>query len=233
MKIKPTLLALACAVSFTACAERSPYASQQPEYGFALHADEETYYDDKAKKEKLERETFKLNLIRVTDLRAPDSRAPLEEDYVIYDYQPGKLLSGLTDYIKSSMNKHMARGSADSQQLFLEVDVKKFQTSIEHMWFNRYGKYVVDIEMDVLVRDAKSRVLLRETVAERKDVKRYSYKGEMPTVKRDEREIKKVVKMVMDELTIDTGWMVHKAFNKQRKYYHPMRAEDEWLGSSK
>ncbi|MFT7434160.1 MAG: hypothetical protein ACI9TY_001808 [Alphaproteobacteria bacterium] len=227
MKITKILITLVLVLNLTACSS-SPF-TQGPEYGFALDWDEISFESDAAKNDTLKEEQFKLNLTRVTDLRSPEDRVPSDTSNIIYDYRPDHLVNGLEGYVKSSVNKYMNYPDDAQTQLGLEIDIKKFKTTVEHAWFKRYGQYRVDAEFEFLVRDADSRVLMRETVVVGDSQWRQAFKGALPSAKRDRNEMKKLVKTMMSDITLDLGWMVHSAFNQQRKYYHPMKELNEWV----
>jgi hypothetical protein len=222
MKFKNCLLALSLAVGLSACASTSPF-EQKVEYGFSLDWNDIVYQSDHAKKDTMREEQFKLNLLRVTDLRMPEDRIVLDEEHVIHDYQPAELVRGLEGYVSSSLNKYMSYPDNAGIQLGLELDIKKFHTAIEHGFLQRHGQYIVDIEVEFLVRDEQSRVLLREIVAVSKDVARGTFKGTLPSAARDKKEMRKILKEAMQDLTLDIGWTVHKAFDQQRKHYHPLK----------
>ena len=226
MNFKGHFLALGLGVMLTACAQTSPF-ERNAEYNFALDWNDVTYRSDAAKVDTMREEQFKLNLLRVTDLRSPKERLVLDEEHVIHNYQPATLVKGLEDYVYSSLNKYMAYPNDADIQLGLEVDVKKFYTAIEYGFLQRQGKYVVDIEVEILVRDEKSKVLMREMVDVSKEVARGTFKGQLPSAARDEREMRSILKGVMKDLTLDIGWAVHKAFDEQRKYYHPLKETTE------
>lgn len=218
MKLKLTLFALACAATVAGCSTSSPYAGQEKEYGYVFKEGKTLTEAEVAKRDELLKDTFKLNIVSVVDTRTPEFLSPLEDESIIYDYDPADLLNGLESYVGSVMNRHTARGSDKSTQLYMEVGIHKFKTTVEHMWFNRYGKYVADIELDVLVRDDKSRVIYKDRIEMRRDMNRYSYKSAFPSDKQDRREMKALVKNVMDGLTVDLGWDLRQAFKKYRKY---------------
>lgn len=227
MKFKNCFLALSLAVGLTACASTSPF-EKEVEYGFSLDWNDIVYQSDPAKRDTMREEQFRLNLLRVTDLRVPNDRIILDEEHIIHDYQPSSLVRGLESYVASSLNKYMTYPDDAGIQLGLELDIKKFHTAIEHAWFQRHGKYIVDIEVEFLVRDEQSRILMRETIGVTKDMARGTFKGILPSAERDKKEMRKILKEVMQDLTLDIGWSVHKAFDQQRKHYHPLKdsAED-------
>ena len=226
MKFKGHILALGLGVMLAACAQKSPF-ERSAEYNFALDWNDVTYRSDAAKLDAMREEQFRLNLLRVTDLRAPQERIILDKEETIRDYEPSELVAGLESYVASSLNKYMTYPSDAAIQLGLEVDIKKFQTAIEYGFFQRQGKYVVNVEAEYMVRDEQSRVLIRDRVKVGKNVARGNFKGSLPTDARDRAEMKKVLKDVMQDLSLDIGWSVHKAFDEQRKYYHPLKDEEE------
>lgn len=227
MNIKNLVLTAACLLAVAACSKPSSFQSGA-EYGFALDWNEISYKNDEAKKSALKKEQFKLNLLRVTDLRGPEARSPLEKNGMIYEYRPNQLVNGMEDYVFSSMNKYMRYSKDASVQLGLEVNIKRFETSIEHVFLNRLGEYRVNVELEFLVRDEDSRIIMREIVAVDDSKNRYPVKGSIPSSKRDRKEMKSLAKKVMADITLDMGWMVHNAFNKQRKYYHPLKEVTDW-----
>lgn len=226
MKFKGHLFALGCAVILSACASKSPF-EKEVEYGFALDWNDITYRSDAAKKDAMRDEQFRLNLHRVTDLRLPEDRIVLDDEHIIHDYQPSELVKGLEDYVHSSINKYMVYPNDADIQLGLEVDIKKFHAAIEYGFFMRQGKYVADVEVEILVRDEQSKVLMRETVVVKREKGRGNFKGNLPSASRDKKEMRKILKGMMQELTLDIGWAVHKAFDEQRKYYHPLKETTE------
>lgn len=226
MKFKGHLLALGLGIMLAACAQKSPFESSA-EYNFSLDWNDVTYRSEAAKLDAMREEQFRLNLLRVTDLRAPKERIILDDEETIRDFEPSELVAGLEGYIASSLNKYMTYPSDAAIQLGLEVDVKKFKTAIEYGFLQRQGKYVVDVEVEYMVRDEQSRVLIRDSVHIYKDVARGTFKGTLPKDSRDRAEMKKVLKDVMQDLSLDIGWSVHRAFDEQRKYYHPLKDDEE------
>lgn len=226
MKFKGHLLALGLSVMLTACAQKSPFESSA-EYNFALDWNDVTYRSDAAKKDVMREEQFRLNLLRVTDLRPPQERIILDDEETIRTFEPSDLVSGLESYVASSLTKYMTYPNDAEIQLGLEIDVKKFKTAIEYAFLQRQGQYIVDVEVEYLVRDEQSRVLIRDKVDVSKSVARGTFKGDLPKDAQDRSEMRKLLKDVMQQVSLDIGWSVHNAFDQQRKYYHPLKDEEE------
>ncbi len=230
MKMNFKTVGFGLAFMLAACSS-SPYQTT-PEYGFSLNYDDVVYHSDAAKQDTMRDEQFKLHLIRVTDMRPPQERVILDEEDVIHNYDEESLVRGLEDYVGSSLNRYMTYPDDAAIHLGLEVDVRKFDAKIQHAFLKRHGEYAITIEVDFLVRDEQSRILLKETRAVEYTEARGNFKGRLPSAKQDESRMRKMLKDAMRQITIDMGWAVHKAFDEQRKHYHPLKDTEDFLDLS-
>ena len=218
MKLKTLFLTLASVTAVSGC------SNPTIEYGFALDSDHVMYRNEVAKKDALKREEFELHLASVVDRRDPADRAVVPTgEGKIYEYDPNEFLQGMEVYVKSALSGRLRRVSDGNIKLVVDLEIEKFRTWIRSGTFlsGPYGHYEVDMAVNMIVRDEQSNILLSEHVEYKDSKRRLPYRGHHPSAVADSKEMKKLVVEGIEGLSTKMGWLVHRAFNDQRKYYRP------------
>lgn len=221
-----TLLATVCMVG---CSD------VQIEYGFALDSDHIIHRMGDAKEDALKREEFYIDLASVVDRRRGEDR------YVrptgagkIYEYDPNSFLQGLETYVKNAYEGKLSRISRGTKRLVVDLEIEKFKMQISKGSFftGPYGRYEVDMTYTMIVRDHNSDVIFTDTIEYHEDQKRDAYRGHHPSSKQDEAVMKKMVRDAVQKTAVDMGWLIHRAFNDQRKYYRPEAFDKEFTDTT-
>lgn len=190
-----------------------------------LSPDENPFTNGSAKSKAniLAKEDYTLEIIRFEDRRAARAAALDVTDDVIYEYEPDTLLGGVAHRLPVLFSKHFGYGLNKPNTLLVEMDVQKLKTLIKTGTFSSgtFGRYIVDLEIDVTVRDTDSLILLVDTYRQNFELTRKSFNGRSPSAEMDRSRayqmVDEAVRRMAEEVALDAKPEFKKAQRNRKQ----------------
>lgn len=160
--------------------------------------------------EAMKDEPFDVRLVRYADGRLASNEVPLTIDEIIYEYNNDNLLQGVNVRLPGLMQSHFAFGVRNEQYYTVEMKLKHLRNYIRTgtMLTTRFGSYVSEVEVDMLVRDMDSTVLLNETYASEFVTKRDPVGGRHPSKDQDRKAMRTNLDEALKRIAYRTVWDV-------------------------
>lgn len=167
----------------------------------------------------LEKLDFTMDIIRFEDRRRARSIPKDPTGNVIYEYDADQLLSGVSHRLPVLFSKHFGYGLVKPNTLLVEIDLQKLKTSIKTGTIStgKFGRYFIDLEADITVRDTDSSVLNTETYKQTFDLKRTSFDGRSPSSEMDRSRMYQVVEEAVRRMVADVVKDTKPRFRKARR----------------
>lgn len=184
---------------------------------------------DLSKVKTLSKRPYSFELVRVHDRRVPEAKSLHLEDKVIYEYVPDKLLRGVEGYVGSALKRYLTFGPQQDVVFKVEYELRDLRTYIGtgDVSVGSFGRYIVELEADVIVRDEDTNVIFADTLNVEADSKREPIKGQHPAAVIDEKAMDALMRKVTRKVAIHTGWKVH-GIVKDTKTPYVNSDEDIW-----
>jgi|GEM_PF-2459831 len=177
----------------------------------------------KSKANVLAKENYTLDIIRFDDRRTARAAARDVTDDVIYEYEPDTLLGGVAHRLPVLFSQHFGYGLNKPNTLLVEMDVQKLKTLIKTGTFTsgNFGRYIVDLEIDITVRDTNSAILLVDTYRENFELRRKSFNGRPPSAEMDRSRtyqmVDEAVRRMAERVALDVKPEFKKAQAKRKQ----------------
>lgn len=190
--------------------------------------------NDLAKAKALSKSDISFELVRVQDRRIPVAKSIQVQDGIIYEYVPDKLFSGVEGYVGSALKRFLTFGPEKPTVFKVEYEVRNLRTYIATGDFisGMFGKYKIEMEADVIVRDSTSKAVFRDTVRVESDEPRLPVKGQHPSADADARQMDEMMRAMLRKVAIHTAWRVRKLVKDQNGEPFINPDEDIWEESS-
>ncbi len=177
----------------------------------------------------MKRESFDVRLIRYADDRPGSNMIPLGTDDVIYEYNNDQLTQGVDERLPGLVQSHFNFGVRNDHFYTVEMSLKHFRNYIQTGTFltTRFGSYVSEVEVEMLVRDMNSNVMFRETYSSEFVNKRSAVDGRHPNEKQDRKMMLQTMNEAIKRIAYRTVWDVRNWHNgKYPKHIQAMTPVD-------
>jgi hypothetical protein len=160
-----------------------------------------TLGDIDATQQQMQREGFSLKLTRVVDKRRPHAFTDLPEEENIDQVDPDRLPGNATGYVRSVLRQYFPTPN-NATSLLSEIDLRdlKLRVLTGNLLSGEFGRYIVSIEADVLVRDQAGRVIYRDTLTIEREARRVASAGRQPSTALDEKRMRILLEQVIQEV---------------------------------
>lgn len=171
------------------------------------------------KMDKLARSNFSIKVGTVIDRR--HARAYIndaETDRVIYEYNPDKFFQNTPLFIQNSLQKNMKFGPQKEVVYVMDVTLKDAQVRITRGEFGttRWGAYVVNLEIEVSVRDHGKVIMQPTPVSIHFKRPRKANKGRHPTVAQDRARMMRAIDEAFLPLAVEAAWKVRRGHLRRK-----------------
>lgn len=166
---------------------------------------------------------FSVEVVRFSDERLPRLTAERPADNLIYQYEPGQLMGGLTYRMPVLFNKYLAYRPKAPKHYRAELELVRMFTEIRPGSFfygGSMGKYVVTMEVRALVRRNDSRVALDKTYTIDIEQRRETFNGRSPSAEMDRSRMYDMAEMAVRQASEQIGWDIRM---KDARYWNPAR----------
>ena len=166
---------------------------------------------------------FSVELLTFNDNRLPESFVPNPEQTTHWEYEPDKLLGGvklrIPALMRAALNFNPQQVTASERQFLAEIDLRMLRTNILTGTFTSgpYGRYNVEVQADVVVRDRASRAVLNQPFRVVLQKNRPAYRGGQTPAKVDEARMMKLADSAIQTLATDIAWAL-KDRSRVREY---------------
>lgn len=156
----------------------------------------------------LARSDFSMEVVRFTDSRRPRSMEVDSADQNIYVYDPDVLMGGVSYNVPAILGKYLSYRPKMPKHYKVEIDVKRLRTNIKTgtLWSGSWGRYSVDMELQVTARRPDSTVAMVKTFRYDQTQPREDHNGRGPTKERDRARMFDLTESVLRKAAEDIGW---------------------------
>lgn len=171
-----------------------------------------TNYAVTQKEALLAKSDFSVDIIRFTDLRRPRSLEIENPDQLVAYYEPDTLLHGVSTQVPALLNKYLAYRPKKEKHYKVEITLKRMKTLIETgtFWSGTWGRYVTDVDLEVVVRRPDSRVVLAKHYLAYKEQPRKGEGGYGPSKERDRSRLFDLTETSLREISTNIGWDIRQ-----------------------
>ncbi len=139
---------------------------------------------------------FGLSLQKYTDRVTPEAAADRVGNDIIHEYNPDKLLRGPALYMTGLIEDHF-RSTVGDKPVVLPVELQMrdlaFTIRRGDFWSGRYGRYVVEMKADAVVRTPEGELVTIQQVDVTYDEARRSSNGRHLTLEQDRQNMLKAI----------------------------------------
>lgn len=164
------------------------------------------------KERTLGRSDFSVEIVRFTDSRRPRSMELTSGDQLIHQYDPDRLMGGLTYQVPAILGKYLSYRPKQPKHYKVEIDLKRLETVIKTgtFWSGSWGRYSVTAEVMATVRRPDSSVVFVRTYRYDPMQARKDYSGRGPSKERDRARMYDLTESVLREAAQDIGWDIRQ-----------------------
>jgi hypothetical protein len=183
--------------------------SRQTNYGFP--ADETgpwTEHEATGRERAIAASDFSVELVRFTDARRARSLEAETPDQLIHQYDPDELMQGLNYRVPNILERYLAYKPRMQKNYKVEVTLTKLLTLVKTgtMWSGSWGRYSVDMELQVIARRDDSTVVMQRTYSLHDEQARSSNLGRGPSKERDRARMYDLTESMMRKICEQIGW---------------------------
>ncbi len=203
------ILASGIALTLSGCLVTIP-GTDQKLFGAGGFKKQLSFSDLRGVESAMKSEPFDIRLIRYSDERPASNMVELTTDDIIYEYNNDDLTQGVDVRLPGLVQSHFNFGVRNDRFYTVEMTLKHFRNYIQTGTFltTRFGSYVSEIEVEMLVRDMNSNVLFRDTYPSEYVIKRPAVDGRHPGEKHDRKMMLKTMNEAVKRVSYRTVWDV-------------------------
>lgn len=201
------------------------FGPEDKRIGIAI-TEESVFFNDLDSVEvRLKNEIFNIDVINVTDERGPSNFANDISDSIIHEYRPERITMGMLPYVKAVLHKKLQFNKKQETEYLAEYTLKNISTKIRtgDWWSGKYGFFESDVELDVIIRDKTSKVLVQKTLNTTSRTERRVAKGRQPSMAMDRKIMLETLNMSLKKIALLSGWELRQKLNGTREYYDPLK----------
>jgi hypothetical protein len=203
------------------------FGPEDKRLGVAVTEESIFFHDLEALETNLKNEVFNVKVINISDDRGPSNFADEISDRVIHEYRPEQLTMGLTPYLKAALHAKLQFNKKQETEFFAEYTLKDVRTQIVSgdFWSGKYGYFEATVNMDVIIRDETSKVLVQKSLSTTGKVPRKVAKGRHPTEQMDRKAMLDTLNLSLKKIALLSGWELRQTLNGTRDYYDPLKIQ--------
>ncbi len=225
------IMASVAALSVSACMVTVP-GTDQTLLGPGGIKKQLTFSDMSGITSAMKNEPFDVRLIRYADERPGSNMVPLGTDDIIYEYDNDQLTQGVDVRLPGLVQSHFNFGVRNDHFYTVEMSLKHFRNYIQTgtILTTRFGSYVSEVEIEMLVRDINSNVLFRDTYSSEFVTKRPPVDGRHPNEKQDRKKMLETMNEAVKRIAFRTVWDIrnwhHGKYPKHIQAITPVDSAD-------
>jgi hypothetical protein len=161
----------------------------------------------------LARDDFGVVVARVIDRRrAAASAKAVDSSKIMHEYNPDHLLQSLPYYVQNQLQKNMDFGRGKKVVYVAEVELTDARMRIEKgdMLNGKWGRYVIDLEATMLVRDENSLIMRETPLRIRHERQRKGDGGRQPSTAHDRARIVQALNEAFEPLALELAWEIRR-----------------------
>lgn len=168
---------------------------------------------------RLAENVFDLEVIRFTDARHPAGRVPKTSPRIIYEYEPDRLLNGVKYRIPVLLEKNFDLTNVPEPIYKVEVELLKLRTLVATggLLEGKHGKYVVELETHITVREPDSSVMFAETFDIELSERRFAGNARSPSAEYDQQELFALTEAAIRQVAQKVAWKTRRTHAKYAK----------------
>lgn len=183
--------------------------SRETSYGFP--SDETgpwTEHEATAREKTIAASDFSVELVRFTDERRARSLEAETPDQLVHQYDPDELLQGINYRVPNMLERYLAYKPRMQKNYKVEVSLTKLLTLVKtgNLWSGSWGRYSVDMELQVIARRDDSTVVMQRTYTLHDEQPRSSNLGRGPSKERDRARMYDLTESMMRKICEQVGW---------------------------
>ena len=185
-------------------------------------------WDNRYHTQKLRENEFRMEVIRITDMRRVRDRLPDNSENVIYEYDMDELLSGVRYRLPVLFEKHFNFNNNAPEPVYrVELELKKLRADIKTgtLKHGPFGYYENDFEAFYIVRRPDSSVLVQGVVDFRNDRTRKSKTGRDPSIELDKQRMFDLVEAGIRKAAQRITWKVRLAHRDEVRAWEEVQEE--------
>lgn len=217
LKLSHLLLAASLSVVLVACSSttskrsltESLYVNVGDDQSFYPNLDWLVHRGMEKKMDVLAHEDFSIAIGTVIDRRKPQSFInDVETSNVIREFNPDHFLQGAPMFVQNLLQKNMTFGPPKPTVYVADVTLRHLRLRVlkGNLMSGRWGRYAVDMEFDVLVRDADGVVMEKTPVSIKHVRRRVGDQGRHPNTKQDRARMVLALEEAFKPLGVKLAW---------------------------
>jgi len=168
-----------------------------------------------------------FDLSRFVDRRIPAAYSTFEPNVVLHTYDPDRLPGNAPGFIRSVMAEALITNDTttpDVREVFFELRHMDMRLLNGNFISGEFGRYYVNIEADVMVRDGQGNILVKKPYDIKYETARQSHSGRHLTTDEDWHYMTRTLKVTIHNMAFEimndtlkaTGDVVHGGTIKPR-----------------